>query len=174
MLKEGEYMTTIDARHINGEFVFRLWSRIAGGYATTDMNEEDLRRAVRVGYLQGAYSTYQREIEQRITRAKECGTSEYGEPPGINAEWREDMLDNGEDDKEEADEEPNLDGMDFLVGGYPIHTSQLDARTLKEANIFMGDEWDTFVRWAELSTFGEVFKLNSIYVVRILPNGGKL
>jgi len=65
----------IHARKIKKRILFRIWSTVSDSYLTEEMTEKELREYTLVDAVKKAIELYLREIDDRVQRACETGTS---------------------------------------------------------------------------------------------------
>ena len=76
----------------NGELCFRIYGTIHGQYLTKSMTEAELREWLLGEAIQEAIERHTREIDDRIKKVVECGTS-YGKR-NLNGPWDRQNLNN--------------------------------------------------------------------------------
>jgi hypothetical protein len=154
-------MSVIDARYIDGKYVFRLWSTIVDAYLTNELSEDEVRRALKQEYIRAAADSCVYDTEGRLGRAKRQGTSDLvGERPGLEAAWRN-------NDKPGV-ALPDFRHMYFLVAGEKLRTSIVRANIV-ESVVLDKQRYDEFARWAAFCTEGDFFQADDITIVRVTP-----
>lgn len=65
----------IHARRIKKKMLFRIWSTVSDSYLTEEMTEKELREYILADDVNKAIELYFREIDDRVQRVREKGTS---------------------------------------------------------------------------------------------------
>lgn len=92
----------IHARQMPEGICFRTWSSVIDAYTSGEMDEEQLRLLLLYRALEREARPY--PLQDRISRARSYGTSEYNNSRSLNSDW----------DQEEIDEDGDKDDGEYV------------------------------------------------------------
>lgn len=82
----------IHARLREGKYCFRIWSENSDSYLTAELTEEELVGGLQYEALSATLSRLPGEIERRISRAKELGSSSLvGNGITVDQDWEQEL-----------------------------------------------------------------------------------